>query len=465
MRRTRQGLVMGALATSAGCGIVDDKVYVERVIALSALNCTTCAVLADGAVWCWGSNQHGQHGKPRASTGVPVRVPDLEGVRLVDVSVGTMHVCAVAENGDVYCWGGNAAGQASPSQFQSPDCCNEASCLLKIFDNTVSPQKVGIDARVKAVSAGALHTCALTEDGDVYCWGGNHAGQSGSKAAELFFPKPDDQGYCGWTPDAILSALCANTETVVMAPTLVEALGDVDSLVVQRNTSCARMGADVKCWGNNCGAGGDDELATILGNDCSNGGQLGVDPKSLCFTDTPRSVFEQHSLVDNIGLGHVSGFASVEAARRLISWGWHNGQLGRGKPLGEFVEPSDVLQPDHASLTGVIEIGRTNGWHMFAQTEDGQTYSWGINHCAELGQPEPLPGGESASWYAVRATSIPRRATVVSGQDHACYLHDGAVYCLGHPGFVGQAVEGFDSCGGESACAHPVPEPSRVVFE
>jgi len=86
------------------------------------------------------------------------------------------HFCAVTWDRRVACWGYNAYYQtgygASKSSVSKPT-------LVK-----------GSPTGVKKVSAGRYHSCALTEKGEVWCWGRNNHGQTapGVKASALATP-------------------------------------------------------------------------------------------------------------------------------------------------------------------------------------------------------------------------------------------------------------------------------------
>ncbi|MBX7195768.1 MAG: hypothetical protein K1X94_27185 [Sandaracinaceae bacterium] len=65
-----------------------------------------CAVGADHSVWCWGSNREGQLGDGGMTTQPrPVRVRGLEEVRPVALALGSIHSCALLDDGGVACWG------------------------------------------------------------------------------------------------------------------------------------------------------------------------------------------------------------------------------------------------------------------------------------------------------------------------------------------------------------------------
>ena len=75
----------------------------------------TCAIV-NGAAYCWGDDDFGQLGDGTTTTTYqPVQVKNLTNVTAISAGAypdpnGYDETCAVA-NGDVYCWGSNAYGQ------------------------------------------------------------------------------------------------------------------------------------------------------------------------------------------------------------------------------------------------------------------------------------------------------------------------------------------------------------------
>ena len=84
----------------------------KGVLAISAGASHTCAALRTGAVRCWGQNSYGQLGNGTTTNSpVPIAVTGLTGAVAVSVSAGEVHTCAVLSTSTVRCWGANNHGQ------------------------------------------------------------------------------------------------------------------------------------------------------------------------------------------------------------------------------------------------------------------------------------------------------------------------------------------------------------------
>ncbi|OGR01744.1 MAG: hypothetical protein A2284_14920 [Deltaproteobacteria bacterium RIFOXYA12_FULL_61_11] len=130
-----------------------------------------CARFDDGSVTCWGDGSQGQLGygdtvsighqhdlAPLPAEGAP-RV-DL-GNAAVQLSAGGSHTCALLEGGEVLCWGANESAQLG---------CGHTD---RIGDNEVPADSclVPLPGKALRVAAWGGHTCAVLEEGDLYCWG------------------------------------------------------------------------------------------------------------------------------------------------------------------------------------------------------------------------------------------------------------------------------------------------------
>ena len=70
----------------------------------------TCALLTDGAAYCWGQNLHGQLGNGSTENS-PLPEPVAGGLRFVTLYAGGGVTCGFLRDGSEYCWGMNQGGQ------------------------------------------------------------------------------------------------------------------------------------------------------------------------------------------------------------------------------------------------------------------------------------------------------------------------------------------------------------------
>ncbi|WP_454162910.1 protein kinase domain-containing protein [Gordonia iterans] len=229
----------------------------------------TCAIARKGddperAVYCWGFGKDGTLGDGVSeSRKQPVKVSLPGEPRTVATSTGT--VCAVVDPGDLYCWGNNSAGQlgdgtrdrrATPQKVNGVKDVSEISLGLTIVTNSdddtrsyrttacaiaeeqvycwgyrvgggdsidVPTQVSGISSPT-VVSVDVTSACAVTADGDVYCWGNNNRGQIGN-------------GQSGDDAD-------------VEAPTKVNGISGAISVVQGSSGACAlQADGELFCWG------------------------------------------------------------------------------------------------------------------------------------------------------------------------------------------------------------------------
>ncbi|HEX5311835.1 hypothetical protein [Aquabacterium sp.] len=115
----------------------------------------TCAVV-DGALFCWGSNEHGQLGLGKAGSDVktPTKASAVSGV-VTSVATGWGTTCVIlAPNGTLQCWGRNDMGQVG----------------IGSAEQMVPQPSTVIRSGVTAVAVGGQHTCAVV-NGGLQCWG------------------------------------------------------------------------------------------------------------------------------------------------------------------------------------------------------------------------------------------------------------------------------------------------------
>jgi alpha-tubulin suppressor-like RCC1 family protein len=196
------------------------------VISVAAGSESTCALTSLGTVWCWGDNSNGQLGNGTfTQSAVPVQVMDSTGnaplADIARIAAGESHTCAVTISGAAFCWGNNSSGQLGngteivsglpvpvsglSTGVSTIAAGSDFTCAVTVSSgalcwgdgangrlgnggstSSTSPSAV-LDALgnsplsgVVTISAGFEDACALTADGNVFCWGANASGQLGN---------------------------------------------------------------------------------------------------------------------------------------------------------------------------------------------------------------------------------------------------------------------------------------------
>ncbi|MCL2293948.1 MAG: hypothetical protein FWC36_03680, partial [Spirochaetes bacterium] len=122
------------------------------------------AVTTNGELWAWGNNEHGRTGL-NTDTGLTL-VPTRVGFASNWASVSALlhHSLAVTTNGELWALGSNEWGQTG---------------LGTTAGNTLVPTRVGTASNWASVSAGSMHSHAVTTNGQLWAWGSNSSGRTG----------------------------------------------------------------------------------------------------------------------------------------------------------------------------------------------------------------------------------------------------------------------------------------------
>nr|WP_255216809.1 hypothetical protein [Pseudenhygromyxa sp. WMMC2535] len=128
-----------------------------------------CALLETGDVQCWGQNtdmQLGVDSDQLSASAVPIDVGLPEPA--TQLAAGAEFTCALLESSEVYCWGKNLDGQLGQGYPDPTGPLNYAPVAVQ-----------GLPGPVTTIAAGAWHSCAIIEGGELWCWGADHRGQLG----------------------------------------------------------------------------------------------------------------------------------------------------------------------------------------------------------------------------------------------------------------------------------------------
>lgn len=141
-----------------------------------------CALQRDRVVRCWGKGSAGRLGGGTADRLNAPTAPEASAVALGDVSAvtaGDAHTCALIAGGAVRCWGQGSAGQLGTGNRD-----NRGDGTADPLSGTDDVSTVPLDGPATAVSAGGEFTCALLSAGTVRCWGDGRSGALGSGATD-----------------------------------------------------------------------------------------------------------------------------------------------------------------------------------------------------------------------------------------------------------------------------------------
>jgi alpha-tubulin suppressor-like RCC1 family protein len=134
----------------------------------------TCADMFAGTVQCFGIAVDGELGNGVAAFSfAPVAVGG--GAALHGVATGARHACALDTNNEAWCWGYNYYGQVGngASSYSTPT-------IQKVLGVSTGYHVNGAAIKFRQLAAGAYHTCGLSTDNHVYCWGSNYSRQLGT---------------------------------------------------------------------------------------------------------------------------------------------------------------------------------------------------------------------------------------------------------------------------------------------
>jgi alpha-tubulin suppressor-like RCC1 family protein len=331
----------------------------------------SCALLASGAVQCWGSGEHGQNGSLNTST-TPITVNvEWEGYDLANttaaIALGDYHSCAREISGKMYCWGDNYQGQLG-TPYYGP--------------NVPEPVPVMGANNVTAIATGGSHSCEVNPDGTVGCWGDNAYGQLGG-------------GYIG-------GAWLLGCDGCSFSPIPLAGISTATSIVADWDNTCALLASGaVQCWGwNNYGQLGDGTTTTS-----------GV-PVTVSSISTATAIA--------VGYDHSCALLS---SGQVQCWGANNhGQLGKGSMLLSL--STTPVTVDGISAAVAIAAGY---YHTCVVLASGEVQCWGFNGYGQLGN-----GTVIDSYTPVMVSGISNATAIAGGYAHTCaVLASGEVQCWG----------------------------------
>ena len=335
----------------------------SKVVELAAAYETACARFADLSVRCWGANGAGERGSGdalpmgRAPADMAALVPvDLGPDRAADrIVAGTRHFCVVVHGtGALLCWG------------SGKDNTGHTGWLGTASGDTIGDQNgemgaalvpVAVAEKTVGVALGFTSTCALSDTGNVRCFGTGRGGQLGNGDADA---GPD-------VTDAAAATVTASGVTALFGHGPAYAAQLVDAGVIT--------------WGDNAKG----RLGLGLPDGVDRNAPVALPAKATILAVSSAS---SHRCVVLVG-GDLYCAGSGEF-----------GKLGTGAVANVGTTP----ETSFASLvtpvrTGVAQVA-LGGDHTCALLQSGGVVCWGRNAAGQLGTGNGLDLGGNATTAA-----------------------------------------------------------------
>ena len=295
----------------------------QATIGIAAGARHACSMTATGEIACCG-----QAGQEPSATAAPQRVAGLGvsvGLPVLSAAAGGSHSCAVTAEGKLFCWGRNHSGQLGDgSDVDRPSPAPVSGALA--------------EQAIAAVALGDNHTCAITDAGEVWCWGANGQGQLGNGTTVAASEPQRVSGF----PEGVVAV----------------------SVAAGGNQTCATGSEGLAyCWGAN------------------HSGQAGGGDTPRALTPTPVALPEGAGAATETAVGKAHVCARTDSGG-VYCWGRNNaGQLGDGTTNDS---PSAVVAGGGLAGVPVLSLS-AGGAHTCATGVNTETYCWGANGSGQIG--------------------------------------------------------------------------------
>lgn len=368
-----------------------------RVVTVAVSRFATCALTDSGRAYCWGSNSHlvlgqdsvGRRCKIEKDEGPCSLVPvPVEGnLRFRSITLGWVHACALTEAGKAYCWGDDVDGQlGADSSVLHCRPNGLAACRSAL------PVPVAGGLSFRSLSAGDFHTCGLTTDERVFCWGANFMGQLGTDSTG----ESCADGPCALQPVAItvdpserfLAVASGGLHScAIIADSTLSCWGAEDD-VMRVRIAQSQVSAPGRPRSTltglkfvAIGAGDLKTCGTTLTSVTYCWGSFEVGPDFRATLDTERVDISEPVAALGVGSEHV---CVLGVHRYAYCWGdGRDGQLGIGG--SHFFHRTGTNQPEAVNGDLKFTVISAGTYHTCGVTLDAKVYCWGWSFTGQVG--------------------------------------------------------------------------------
>lgn len=471
----------------------------------------TCALLGTaptdtmGELWCWGEN--GNHEIDSSNTNpLPAATQIGTTADWTHVTGGARRVCAM-RTGHAYCWGQTYAGGLGDGVFNEQIDATQASDLGSVDDiqlgvsthtdqwddlgcltangqikcwgeNAHGGVGAGTPANMSArgvevhapnahpwthVVAGHNHSCAVTDNNQMFCWGVDDVGESSGQPGRGDSNSP-----------------CIPTQPCDQPLPVISPVPHADHIAAGDYYSCALDGTSLTCWGyddrGTLGASGNivrpvaapsgEQWTNLFGGDRGNCGTTDAS-KLYCWgilynnqtvtlpTEQTDPDLQPSMLEVKIGDNFACG---VRSDNTRICWGANNNyQLG-------INTNTDVADPSFMNMLSTVDHVVLRNDHMCAIGDaDHHVACWGLASASETGA-SVNPATTPTAVTDARNQGLTMCSSVSTGDRMSCAVCMGQVQCWGGDGAgeLGRGSVGMNN--NNDLHAAPVVLPAGMMF-
>jgi alpha-tubulin suppressor-like RCC1 family protein len=320
------------------------------------------------------------------------------------VAVSADSACAAKFDGSLACWGNNSGGELGEAQNATAQSATPVSATTTTGWTQL---------------AGGRHYFCGVRSGETVCWGSNRSGGLGN-------------GFWLQNVNDHVFGAVSGTKTMTQSTSQISVGWDTTNEDVA--LSCALVGTDALCWGDN------------------RFGQLGTSAPTMSLS--PTEVGDDHTWSDlQVGIDHACGVDGD----KLLCWGsTEQGQAsgqysgGQGTRACDKTLDCDVPEPKELGFFTATPTTRvaTGAYHSCAFHE-GKVTCWGDNRAGQL---------------AGNATPAPRQREIAApgGASWVSLIQTGR---FGQCGTYRVGTMDATACWGNVLGAHPTPQMMGPPFD
>ena len=439
---------------------------ITDAVALETSGQHSCALHKDGTISCWGRESYGALGADREEGEYslsPRQVKNIDDATAI--AAGDNYTCALRQGGAIFCWGRNRYGQLGTGQTYNEfeyslmpvrvgDFSDSASPAISAAEpeppsppSTTSPAISAAESApnlATSIAASYSHSCAVSEDKKVFCWGSNENGKLGigkskydleysavplevAGIADAAAVATGENHTCALHESGTVSCWGRNTSDQLgsldswrsTVPVQIDDIKDAVWIAAGEGHTCAvHLDGTISCWGYS--------RKGALGN------RHAYEDENFS-TPTPVRV---EGITDATAVTASSAYTcALHRAGTISCWGNNSyGQLGSGETSEELEESAVPVQV--AGITDAIAIA-SNQWHSCALRENGTIACWGDNDSGLLGSGHTREELEESA-VPVQVAGITDATAIATGKSHSCALREnGTIACWGSDNGLG----------------------------